>query len=137
MSGLTRRLRDAGFTGRVLATILVSSTRYTVWPLYLRLREAWSALDQAPGYTWVVSGAYFAFWVWLVVLLTREGRRYPGMILDAIFGGALVTVAVALRDPRVRLGLSEMGFSTAAWVVFLCGAGLVLARALQQREKQQ
>ena len=137
MSGFIGRLRDAGFTGRLLATILVSSTGYTVWPLYLRLREAWSALNQAPAYTWVVSAAYFAFWVWLVVLLTREGRRYSGMILDAIFGGALVTVAVTLREPRIRLGLSEIGFGMAAWVVFLSGAGLVLARALQQHEKQQ
>lgn len=130
MNRLVARCIDAGFTGRLLATILVSSSGYTVWPLYLRLRQAWSALDLVPAYTWVVSAIYFAFWVWLVVLLTREGKRYPGIILDAICGGALVTVAVAVHDPRVRSGLSEIGFGAAAWVAFLSGAALVLGKAL-------
>jgi hypothetical protein len=113
-------LREADVTGRVLATILVSSTRSTIWPLYLWLRKAWGALDLPPAYTWIFTSAYFAVWVWLVVLLSRNGKRYPLMTLDALSGGALVTVAVAIHEPPLRTALSQMGFGAAAWVAFIC-----------------
>jgi hypothetical protein len=129
------RLRDSGMiTGRVFATILVSSTSYTIWPMYLWLRTTWGEINLPLAYAWMVSAAYFSFWVWLVVLLTRNGKQYRGMIWDAICGGSLLTVAVALHQPPVRTALAQTGFGAAAWVVFLCASALVLARSVQSRE---
>src|SRR5471030_2656669 len=88
------RWRDYGVTGALSATILVSSTRYTVWPIYLKSREVLSSVARSPAETWIFSAIYFSFRVGLVLLLTREGKKYPGMILDVICAGSLVTVAV-------------------------------------------
>jgi len=128
---LLDRFRESDVTGRLLATILVSSTRYTIWPTYLWLRRAWDGLSFSPTYAWIVSAAYFSLCVWFVVLLTRNGKQYPGMILDAICGGSLLTIAVVLHQPPVRAALSQMGFGAAAWVAFLSASALVLARSVQ------
>lgn len=133
---LVDRFREAGLTGRLLATILVSSSRYTVWPIYLWLRKVWGGFDLPPAYAWVVTAAYFSLCVWLVVLLTRNGKQYSGMMLDAICGGSLLTVAVAIHEPPVRAVLSQTGFGAAAWVAFLCASALVLARSVQRRDEQ-
>jgi len=128
--------RDAGVTGRVFAAVLVSSARDTIWPAYVWLRGHWMALGLPPGYTWVASATYFSFWLWLFVLLIREGKRYRGMILDVLCGGSLLTVAAALHDPPVRSALSALGFVAAAWVTFLSASALVLARSVQRRDRQ-
>ena len=130
------RLRESDVTGRLLATILVSSSRYTVWPIYLSLREAWGGFGFSPQYAWVVSAAYFGLCVWLVVLLTRNGKQYPGMVLDAICGGSLLAVAATLHQPPVRTALSQAGLDAAGWVVFLSASGLLLARSGQPHDVQ-
>jgi hypothetical protein len=133
---IAERLRESDVTGRLLATILVSSTRYTVWPIHLWLRRTWDGFGFSPVSAWIVSAAYFSLCVWLVVLLTRNGKQYPGMSLDAICGGTLFTVAVALHQPPVRAALSQTGFGAAAWVAFLSASTLVLARSVQRYEGQ-
>jgi hypothetical protein len=133
---LLNRFRESDVTGRLLATILVSSTRYTIWPTYLWLRRAWDGLGFSPTYAWIVSAAYFSLCVWFVVLLTRNGKQYPGMILDAVCGGSLLTIAVVLHQPPVRAALSQAGFGAAAWVAFLSASVLVLARSVQRHEGQ-
>jgi hypothetical protein len=116
----------------MLAVVLGSSARETIWPIYIWLRKYWIALGWPPGYTWVVSTIYFSFWVWLFVLLAREGKRHRGMILDAVCGGMLLTVAAALHDPAVRRTLSELGFGAAAWVTLLSAAVLVVTRSSRE-----
>src|SRR5579871_5722112 len=101
ITGLVERLRDSGVSGRSLAAILVALTRQTVWPLYLKLRQIWVGFAQPPEYTWILSTLYFAFWLWVLALLAREGKRYSGMIFDVGCGGALITVAVVLHDSRL------------------------------------
>jgi len=128
---LVERLRESDVTGRVFATVLASSTHNTILPIYRWLRRAWGSFDPSPAHVWIVSAAYFSLCVWLFVLLTRNGKQYRAMTLDAICGGSLITVAVALWQPSVRTALSQTGFGWAAWVVFLSASWLVLARSLQ------
>jgi hypothetical protein len=93
--------QDSGVTARVLATILVSSTRYTILPLYHALRELWRFSDLSSPYAFLFGSLYFAFWVWLVVLLCNKGKSYPGIALDAVCGGTLFAVAFALHDVQL------------------------------------
>ena len=125
------KLRESGLTGKILAAILVMSIRYHIWPAYLWLLNAWMGLGWPPIYTWGITALYFAFWTWLYVLLIREGKRYHGMTLDAIFGGSLFAVAAALHDPSTR----QIGFGAATWIVFLCGFGLVVGKAIRPNER--
>lgn len=133
---IAERFREFDVTWRLVATILVSSTRYTIWPIYLWLRKAWAEFGFSPASAWVISVAYFSLCVWLVVLLTRDWKQYPGMKLDAVCGGSLLTVAVALHQPPVRSALSQTGFGAAAWVAFLSASALVLARSMQRHKGQ-
>ena len=133
---LVERWRGSGVIWWVLAVALGSSAREIIWPIYIWLRRHWPALGWPSGYTWVVSAIYFTFWVWLFLLLAREGKRYRGMILDAVCGGVLLTVAAVLHDPAVRTALSELGFGAAAWVTFLSAFVLVVARSAQRHEEQ-
>jgi hypothetical protein len=134
--GLIERWRGSSVIWWMLAVVLGSSARETIWPMYLWLRKDCIALGWPSGYTWAVSAIYFSFWVWLFVLLAREGKRYRSMILDAGCGGSLLTVAAALHDPAVRPALSKVGFGAAAWVTFLSAAVLVVARSAQRHEGQ-
>jgi len=131
---LFRKWGNFGFTGRVLAAVLVASARHDIWPGYILLRKHWIALGWPGGYTWVASAVYFSFWVWLWVLLFREGKRHPLMILDAVCAGSLFTVAVALHAPPVRIALSELGFGAATWVTFICASLLVIASSVSDRK---
>jgi hypothetical protein len=131
---VTDRLHESGIAGPLLATILVSSTRYTVWPMHVWLRKVWEGFDLPPACAWIVSAAYFSFFVWLVLVLTKKGKQYPGMILDAICGGSLLTVAVVLHQPPVRMVLWQAGFGAASWVTILSSSVLVLARSMQRHE---
>jgi hypothetical protein len=133
---IAERLREYDVTGRVLATILVGSSHQTIWPIYLWLRGAWDRFGFPPVCAWIASAAYFGLCVWLVALLARNWKQYPGMILDAIFGGSLLTVAVALEQPPVRMALSQTGLGAAAWVVLLSGSALVIGRSVQPHEAQ-
>ncbi len=133
---ITDRLRESRITGPFLAAILVGLARSVIWPVYLWLRGVWGGFDLPLVYAWIVTAAYFSFWVWLFVLLARNGKQNPGIVIDAICGGSLLTVAVALHQPPVRAALSEVGFGAGAWVVFLAASGLVLARSVQRHEGQ-
>lgn len=127
MAKLFRTLRDSNLTGGSLAALLFVSSRYTVWPMYLRMREQWVLLNEPRVLFWFLGALYFGIWVWLVMFLAKEYKQYPGMSMDALFGGALLVVASALRDADVLSDLSKKGFGAAAWVVFL-GAGALLVR---------
>ena len=73
----------------------------------------------------------------VVVYATREKwEAQCGMILDAVCGGSLLTIAVALHQPPARAALSQMGFGAAAWVAFVSASALVLARSVQRHEGQ-
>lgn len=134
ITSFTGWFRDSGFTGRLLATILASSTSYTVWPLYIAMERVASTSSSSFAYLWGTSVTYFTFWVWLILLLTREGKRYPGMILDSVCGGLLVTVAALLRGLPMYQGSSQVRFGVASWVVLLSGAVLVFRNSLQQNQ---
>ncbi len=130
------RLRGSGITGPILAAILVGLSRSVIWPMYQWLRGVWGGFDLPLAYGWIVTAAYFSFWVWLFGLLARNGKHKPGLILDAICGGSLLTIAVALHQPPVRAALSQMGFGAAAWVTFLSASALVVLRAAQRHGHQ-
>ena len=131
-----QRYGEFGFTGRLFAALLVASARHeTVWPIYVWWREHWVSFGWPAEYVWVASAGYFSFWVWLFVLLIREGKQHHGMIMDAVCGGFLLTVAAALHDPPVRTLLSALGFGAAAWVTFLCAGVLVVARSAQSAQQ--
>ncbi len=115
----------------VLAPIIVSSARYTIWPIHLWLHEVCGGIGLPRAYAWGVSAAFFSLCMWLVVLCTRSGTRYRGMNLDALLGGSLLAVAAATAEPSVRAMLSKEGLGAAPWVVFLCASGLVLLRSAQ------
>ena len=99
-------------------------------------RKYWISFGWPRGYTWVASAVFFSFWVWLWVLLFREGKRYPLMMMDAVCAGSLLTVAVALREPPVRTALSDLGFGAAAWVTLCASAALLIARAVAGHRRQ-
>jgi hypothetical protein len=129
MKRLLERCRDSGFTGRLLSSLLIISVPRTVWPIYVSVERAWNDSAWPPQYAWVASIAYFGFWVWLEVLLTREGKQYSGMVLDSVCGGSLVTVAIVLlRSPTHQI-LSGIGFGAAGWVVLLSAVIFVFGRA--------
>lgn len=133
---VTDRLRESRITGPFLAAILVGLARSVIWPAYLWLRGVWGGFNLPLAYVWILTAAYFSFWVWLFVLLARNGKQNPGIILDAVCGGSLLTVAVALHQPPVRAALSQTGFDGAAWVAFLAASALVLARSVQRHEER-
>lgn len=94
MHELIERWRGTGVIGSMLAVLLGSTAREIIWPIYVLLRRHWAALGWPPGCTWAVCAIYFSFCVWLFVFFAREGNRYRGMILDAVCGGVLLTVAL-------------------------------------------
>jgi len=135
ISKLIQEWRDSGVALWMVAVVLGSAARYTIWPAYVLLRRRMISLGCSSEYTWVVSAVYFSFWVWLFVLLAREGKRYPSMILDAVCGGWLLTVAAAMHELSVRTALAELGFSAAPWVTLLCVVAFVVARSAQPHQR--
>jgi hypothetical protein len=133
---LIGKWQDSDAIWWLLAVALGSSARYTIWPAYIWLGEQWIAVGWLSRYTWPAGAVYFSFWVWLFVLLARRGKRYRGMILDALCGGLLLVVAATLHDPAVRAALSKVGFGAAAWVTFFSASVLVVLRAAQRHEGQ-
>jgi hypothetical protein len=94
--------------------------------MYLWMRQEWMLLHQPPVLFWCICTLYYAFWVWLALFLSKEYEQYPGMSMDALFGGSLLAVASALHDADVLSDLSKKGFGWAAWVVLFSASGLVL-----------
>lgn len=133
---LIRKWRDSDVIWWLLAVVLGSSARYTIWPAHIWLRGQWIAIGWLSRYAWLASAMYFSFWVWLFVLLARQGKRYRGMLFDAICGGLLLAVAATLHAPAVGALLAQLGFGAAAWVTFLSASALVVARAAQRHEGQ-
>lgn len=126
MARLLESARASRLTGGFLAALLFVSSRLTIWPIFLWLRTQWTLLNQPPPLFWLIGALYFTFWVWLVMLLSNGYHQYPGMSMDALFGGSLLAVASMLRDPDVMSVLAKMGFGWAAWVVFLAACALLL-----------
>jgi hypothetical protein len=126
MTKLFHSLRDSNVTGEFLALLLFVSSRYTVWPIYMWLRKQWALLSQPPAFFWCICTLYFAFWVWLIMVLSRGDKRYPGMSMDALLAGSLLAAASALQDSDVRSDLAKKGFGAAGWVVFLSACALVV-----------
>ena len=118
-------LRDSNLTGEFLAALLFISSRYTIWPMYLWIREQWVLFNEPRVLLWYICALYFTFWAWLFMFLSKEYKQYSGMSIDALFVGSLLTVASALCDSDVLFDLSKKGFGAAPWVVFLSASGLV------------
>lgn len=120
-----RSIRDSNVTGEFLVTLLIFSSSRTIWPMYLWMREEWILHGQPPALFWCVCALYYAFWMWLALFLSKEFEHYPGMSMDAFFGGWLLAVASALHDADVLSDLSKEGFGWAGWVVLFSSCGLV------------
>jgi len=125
VSKLLRSIRDSNVTGEFLVTLLIFSSSRTIWPMHLWIRAEWILFNQPPALFWCICTLYYAFWMWLALFLSKEYRQYPGMSMDALFGGLLLAVASALHDADVLSDLSKKGFGWAAWVVLFSACGLV------------
>jgi hypothetical protein len=126
MTRLLQSARASRLTGAFLAALLFVSSRLTIWPVFVWLRNQWIQLNQPPPLFWLIGILYFTLWVWLVMFLSNQYDQYPGMSMDALFGGSLFAVASALHDAEVMSGLSKRGFGWAGWVVFVAACGLLL-----------
>jgi hypothetical protein len=93
--------------------------------MHLWIRAEWILFNKPPALFWCICTLYYAFWMWLALFLSKEYRQYPGMSMDALFGGLLLAVASALHDADVLSDLSKKGFGWAAWVVLFSACGLV------------
>jgi len=82
-----------------------------------------------PSLLWTVCILYFAVLLWIFLFLMKNGKRYPGMVKDALLGGCLLTVAAVLHDADVFTVLSKKGFGAAAWVTFLGAGALVISNS--------
>jgi len=125
MSKLLRSIRGSNVTGEFLVTMLIFSSSRTIWPMYLWIREEWTLHNQPLALFWCICALYYAIWMWLALFLSREYRQYPGMSMDAVFGGLLLAIASALHDADVLSDLSKKGFGWAAWVLLFSACGLV------------
>ena len=125
MTRLIRLLRDYEIPGLAWAIALLILGRGIIWQIYMWLRGL-LATPVRPSLLWTVCILYCSFWVWLFLLLMGNGRRYPGMVKDALLGGSLFAVAGVLHDTDVFSVLSSKGFGAAAWITFLGGCGLVI-----------
>ena len=92
--------------------------------MYKWMRGECALLHLSPASFWCVCILFYAFWVWLALFLLREYKQYPGMKVDALFGGVLLAVASALVDADVLSVMSKKGFGWAAWGVLLSAFGL-------------
>ncbi len=128
MSRLIRLIREHEISGKGLAIVLAVVCRGIIWQTYMRLRDIVSIYGY-PSFLWTVCILYFAFLLWLFLLLMNNGKQFPGMIADALLGGCLLTVAAVLHDPDVHSVLSRKGFEAAAWVTFLAGGALVISNS--------
>jgi hypothetical protein len=125
MTKLIRLLRDYEIPGLAWAIALLILGRGIIWQIYMWLRGL-LATPVRPSLQWAVCILYCSFWVWLFLLLLGNGKRYPGMLKDALLSGCLLAVAGVLHDTDVLSVLSSEGFGAAAWITFLGGCGLVI-----------
>jgi hypothetical protein len=126
MNKLIHALRNSNLTGSFLAYVLVFTSAGTIWPMYLWLYKQWALLNEPMMLFWWFCAFLFAFWVWLILFLSKEYTQYPGMSIDALIIGSLLTVAAVLRDTDVLSDLSKKGFGAAAWVVYLSTCALAV-----------
>jgi hypothetical protein len=131
-------LRNSNLTGGFLATVIIFSSANTIWPMYLWLHKQWALLNEPIMLFWWFCGFFFAFWVWLILFLSKEYTQYPGMSIDALIVGSLLTVAAVLRDADVLSDLSKKGFGAAAWVVYLstCVLAVRIAACMSKINKR-
>ena len=128
MTKLIRLIREHEISGSSLAIVLAVVCRGIIWKIYVWLRDILSIYGYS-SLLWIVCILYFALLLWLFLLLLNNGRRFPGLIADALLGGCLLAVAAVLHDPDVRSVLSSKGFEAAAWVTFLAGGALVISNS--------
>lgn len=126
MNKLIHALRNSNLTGSFLAAVLIFSSANTIWPMYLWLHRQWASLNEPMMLFWWFCALFFAFWVWLILFLSKEYTQYPGMSIDALIMGSLLTVAAVLRDTDVLSDLSKKRFGAAAWVVYLSTCALAV-----------
>lgn len=112
MTKLIRLLREYKIPGWFWALMLAILIRGIIWRIYIWLRDI-LATSNRPTLIWAVCILYFAFWVWLLILLISDGKRYPGMVTDALLGGCLLAVTGVLRDADVISMLARKGFGAA------------------------
>jgi hypothetical protein len=128
MNQLIRYVREYEILGKGLAIVLAVICRGIIWQIYMWLRGSLSIYGH-PSLLWTVCILYFAFLLWLFLFLMNSGKRYPGMLKDALLGGCLLTVAAVLHDADVFSVLSGKGFGAAAWVTFLGAGALVISNS--------
>ncbi len=122
---LLRLLRDSNLSGEFLAAFLFISARYTIWPIYLWVRSEWILLKGPNVLLWCICTFLFAFFAWLLMFLSNEFERYPGINTDALLGGLLWAVAAALHYADEISGFSNKGVRGAAWIVFLATSAIL------------
>jgi len=128
MNLLIRYVREYEILGKGLAIMLAVVCRGIIWQIYIWLRGSLSIYGH-PSLLWTVCILYFASLLWLFLLLMNSGKRYSGMVKDALLGGCLLTVAAVLHDADVLAVLSSKGFGAAAWVTFLGAGALVISNS--------
>lgn len=135
MNKLTRILRDYKIPGWFWALMLAILIRGAIWKIYIWLHFMLVRLDR-PYIVWAVCISYFTLWIWLFLLLIGNGKRYPGMVKDALLGGGLLAVAAFLHNAGAITALLRDDFGVAAWVTFLGTCGLVFRVALASLENR-
>ncbi|NYF79886.1 hypothetical protein [Granulicella arctica] len=128
MNQLIRYVREYEILGRGLAIMLAVVCRRIIWQIFMWLRGSLSIYGH-PSLLWTACILYFAFLLWIFLLLMNNGKRYPGMVKDALLGGCLLTVAAVLHDADVFTVLSRKGFGAAAWVTLLGASALVISNS--------
>src|SRR6202046_1201377 len=135
--GLWDRWKEKGLpSGPALSTILVVSVRLTVWPGFKALRYICSRNTNLAALFWVLAFVYFSLWVWLWLILLREGGRYKGMILDILSVGTLITVIAVLHDPTLEPALAQVHFSWGLWPALIAIFYLILSRSIQSKTEK-
>jgi hypothetical protein len=128
MKNLIRVIREYQIPSRGVAIILMVICRGIIWQTYSWLRSILSAYS-LPALSWTVCSLYFASLLCLFLFLLNTGKRYPGMVTDALLGGCLLAVAAVLHDADVSSLLSRKGFGGSTWVTFLGACALIISKS--------
>jgi hypothetical protein len=135
MMKIFQRLRDSGLAGDTAASLILVWAHITLWPIYPWLRRV-SDPSGHPMFLLCVCYLFFAAWVGLVALLWGRGKRYPLLVVDALCGGAAVTIASVLHATDGLLSWSKGECVSAAWVLYLGAMWLVIHNAAQERKSR-
>jgi len=135
MAKLTRRLHDYRLSGEFLAAFLFISARYTIWPVFLWLRNTPAVLSGAELPLWCISIPLFGLYAWFVMFLGNSYEQYPRMGTDALLGGALFAAAAQLQHSVITPLTPNGEPRGASWIVFLGAAALLYRNFIARSSK--